>query len=146
MPCGESPGFSANSLLQRLHAVIQFPVSYTHLTLPTIEAKKFYEVQKYTMLTGHITESLVTVVSGTTWSSMPAADRKLFDQVLWEASTRASSDILESEHRLVTEFEKAGRTIVKVDRKPFMQAVQKAVTAPDAPWSKELYDRVEALK
>jgi tripartite ATP-independent transporter DctP family solute receptor len=114
--------------------------------LPTIEAKKFYEVQKYTMLTGHITESLVTVVSGTTWSSMPAADRKLFDQVLWEASTRASSDILESEHRLVTEFEKAGRTIVKVDRKPFMQAVQKAVTAPDAPWSKELYDRVEALK
>lgn len=114
--------------------------------LPTIEAKKFYEVQKYTMLTGHITESLVTVVSGTTWSTLPAADRKLFDQVLWEASTRASGDILEAEHRLVTEFEKAGRTIVKVDRKPFMQAVQKAVTAPDAPWSKELYDRVEALK
>jgi hypothetical protein len=47
---------------------------------------------------------------------------------------------------MVADFEKAGRTIVKVDRKPFMQAVQKAVTAPDAPWSKELYDRVEALK
>jgi tripartite ATP-independent transporter DctP family solute receptor len=114
--------------------------------LPTIEAKKFYEVQKYTMLTGHITESLVTIVSGTTWSTLPAADRKLFEQVLWEASTRASNDIVESEARLLTEFEKAGRTIVKVDRKPFMQAVQKAVTAPDAPWTKELYDRVEALK
>jgi tripartite ATP-independent transporter DctP family solute receptor len=114
--------------------------------LPTIEAKKFYEVQKYTMLTGHITESLVTIVSGITWATLPAADRKLFEQVLWEASTRASHDIVESEARLLTEFEKAGRTIVKVDRKPFMQAVQKAVTAPDAPWSKELYDRVEALK
>jgi len=35
---------------------------------------------------------------------------------------------------------------VKVDRAPFIQAVQKSVTAPDAPWSKELYDRVEAIK
>src|SRR6187549_232417 len=31
--------------------------------LPTIDAKKFYEVQKYIILTGHITESLVTIVS-----------------------------------------------------------------------------------
>jgi TRAP-type C4-dicarboxylate transport system substrate-binding protein len=114
--------------------------------LPTIEAKKFYEVQKYTMLTGHITESLLTIVSGSAWGKLSADDRKLFEQVLWEASTRASNDILESENRMVADFEKAGRTIVKVDRKPFMQAVQKAVTAPDAPWSKELYDRVEALK
>ncbi|KQU81703.1 MULTISPECIES: sialic acid TRAP transporter substrate-binding protein SiaP [unclassified Rhizobacter] len=114
--------------------------------LPTIEAKKFYEVQKYTMLTGHITESLLTIVSGAAWGKLPADDRKLFEQVLWEASTRSSNDILESENRMVADFEKAGRTIVKVDRKPFMQAVQKAVTAPDAPWSKELYDRVEALK
>jgi tripartite ATP-independent transporter DctP family solute receptor len=114
--------------------------------LPTIEAKKFYEVQKYTMLTGHITESLLTIVSGSAWGKLSADDRKLFEQVLWEASTRASNDILESENRMVADFEKAGRAIVKVDRKPFMQAVQKAVTAPDAPWSKELYDRVEALK
>jgi hypothetical protein len=27
-----------------------------------------------------------------------------------------------------------------------MQAVQKAVTSPDAPWPRELYDRVEAIK
>src|SRR6202040_2346991 len=31
--------------------------------LPTIDAKKFYEVQKYIILTGHITESLVTIVA-----------------------------------------------------------------------------------
>jgi len=114
--------------------------------LPTIDAKKFYEVQKYTMLTGHITESLVTIVSASTWGKLGAEDRKLFDQVLWEASTRASADIVDAEARLVTDFEKAGRAIVKVDRKPFMAAVQKAVTSPDAPWSKDLYDRVQALK
>jgi len=35
--------------------------------LPTIDAEKFYEVQKYIILTGHITESLVTIVAGDTW-------------------------------------------------------------------------------
>src|SRR4028118_487109 len=31
--------------------------------LPTIEAKKFYEVQKHIMLTGHIVDGLVTQVA-----------------------------------------------------------------------------------
>lgn len=114
--------------------------------LPTIDAKKFYEVQKYIMLTGHITESLITIVGAPTWAKLPPADRKLFDEVLWEASTKATQDIVAAENALVTDFEKRGKTVVKVDRGPFIQAVQKAVTAPDAPWPKELYDRVQALK
>ena len=32
--------------------------------LPTIEAKKFYEVQEYIVLTGHITDALLTIVGG----------------------------------------------------------------------------------
>jgi tripartite ATP-independent transporter DctP family solute receptor len=38
--------------------------------LPTIEAKKFYEVQSHINLTGHITEMLLTIVSGQTWSKL----------------------------------------------------------------------------
>ena len=114
--------------------------------LPTIEAKKFYEVQKYIILTGHITETLVTVVGSPTWSKLPDADKKVFSEVLWEASTRSTADIVAAEAALVAEFEKRGKTVVKVDRGPFIQAVQKAVTAPDAPWSKELYDRVQAIR
>ena len=114
--------------------------------LPTIDAKKFYEVQKYIILTGHITESLVTIVAGGTWSKLNEADRKIFSAVLWEASTRATADIAKAEAALVTDFEKRGKAVLTVDRKPFIAAVQKAVTAPDAPWPKELYDRVQALK
>jgi tripartite ATP-independent transporter DctP family solute receptor len=114
--------------------------------LPTIDAKKFYEVQKYIILTGHITESLVTIVAGATWAKLSDADKKIFSEVLWEASSRATNEIADAEAKLVTEFEKRGKTVVKVDRGPFIQAVQKAVTAPDAPWPKELYDRVEAIK
>ena len=114
--------------------------------LPTIDAKKFYEVQKYIILTGHITESLVTVVGSGTWSKLTADEKKVFGDVLWEASTRATNDIVTAENELVTGFEKRGKTVVKVDRGPFIQAVQKPLTAPDAPWSKELFDRVQAIK
>lgn len=114
--------------------------------LPTIDAKKFYEVQKYIILTGHITESLVSIVASGTWGKLNDADKKMFGEVLWEASTRASKDIHDAENALVADFEKRGKTVVKVDRGPFIQAVQKAVTAPDAPWTKDLYDKVQALK
>jgi tripartite ATP-independent transporter DctP family solute receptor len=114
--------------------------------LPTIDAKKFYEVQKYIILTGHITESLVTIVAGSTWGKLSEADRKIFSEVLWEASSRAGTEIMDAENKLVTDFEKRGKTVVKVDRGPFIQAVQKAVTAPDAPWPKDLYDRVQAIR
>jgi len=114
--------------------------------LPTIDAKKFYEVQKYIVLTGHITESLVTVVGSGTWAKLSADEKKLFGDVMWEASTRATNEIAQSEAALVTDFEKRGKTVLKVDRGPFIQAVQKSVTSPDAPWPKELYDRVQAIK
>ena len=114
--------------------------------LPTIDAKKFYEVQKYIVLTGHITESLVTVVGSGTWAKLSADEKKVFGDVMWEASTRATNEIAQSEAALVTDFEKRGKTVLKVDRGPFIQAVQKSVTSPDAPWPKELYDRVQAIK
>ena len=114
--------------------------------LPTIDAKKFYEVQKYIILTGHITESLVTIVAGDTWKKLSEADRKVFSDVLWEASTRATREIADSESRLAADFEKRGKTVVRVDRGPFIKAVLPAVTGPDAPWPKSLYDRVEAIR
>ena len=114
--------------------------------LPTIDAKKFYEVQKYIILTGHITESLVTIVAGSTWAKLSDADKKVFSDVLWEASTRATNDIVDAEGKLAADFERRGKTVVRVDRGPFIRAVQGAVTSPDAPWPKELYDRVEAIK
>jgi tripartite ATP-independent transporter DctP family solute receptor len=114
--------------------------------LPTIEAKKFYEVQKYITLTGHITESLVTIVGAPTWSKLSADDKKVFDQVLWEASSRASQEILAAEDKLAGDFEKRGIKVNKVDRAPFAAAVQTALTSPSAPWPKDLYDKVQALK
>ena len=114
--------------------------------LPTIEAKKFYEVQKYIVLTGHITEMLVTVVAPSVWSKLADADKKIFEDVTKEAGARATQMIVDNEKRLVGEFEKMGKTVVKVDRKPFQAAVMAELNGPSATWTKELFERVQALK
>src|SRR4029450_12307478 len=42
--------------------------------LPTIEAKKFFEVQKNISLTGHIVDSLLTAGSGPLWQKLTRAE------------------------------------------------------------------------
>ena len=95
--------------------------------LPTIDAKKFYEVQSHINLTAHITDALLTIIGGPLWSKLSEADRKIFDAVSpggrgCARPARSSP----SKSRLAGEFvTKRGKTVVKVDRKPFMEAVQK---------------------
>ena len=74
--------------------------------LPTIEAKKFYEVQKNISLTGHIIDSLLTVVSGQLWGKLSDADKKVFTDVMQEAAEKTGREIIASEARLVEEFKK----------------------------------------
>jgi tripartite ATP-independent transporter DctP family solute receptor len=113
--------------------------------LPTIDAKKFYEVQKYIVLTGHITDALITIVGGPTWNKLAEADRTIFEAVLKEAADRATKEIVDIEKKLGAEFEKRGKSVVKVDRKPFRDATMKLHNGPDATWSKEIYDRLQKL-
>jgi len=113
--------------------------------LPTIEAKKFYEVQKYIVLTGHITDALLTIIGGPTWNKLPEGDRKIFEAVLKEAATRATPQIADAEKKLVAEFEKRGKTVTRVDRKPFRDAVVKLHNGPDATWPKDVYDKLQGL-
>jgi tripartite ATP-independent transporter DctP family solute receptor len=113
--------------------------------LPTIDAKKFYEVQKYIVLTGHITDALITIVAGGTWGKLSDADKNIFETVLKEAATRATNEIIDVEKKLGAEFEKRGKTVVKVDRKPFRDATMKLHNGPDATWPRDVYDKLQKL-
>jgi len=120
--------------------------------LPTIDAKKFYEVQSHINITAHITDALLTIIGGPLWSKLNEADRKTFTAVFKEAASRATGEIIQIEKRLMTDFSKRGKTVVMVDRKPFMAAVQKFYVSgklPDGaalPWPRDVYDRLQAIK
>jgi tripartite ATP-independent transporter DctP family solute receptor len=114
--------------------------------LPTILAQRFYEVQDYISLTGHIRNTLLTVISGGVWDGLSEEDQEIFREVFSEAAQSASQDIRESEERLVEEFrEMDGTEVVEVDVERFLEVVQPHLTGPDATWSEEDFERMQDL-
>jgi tripartite ATP-independent transporter DctP family solute receptor len=115
--------------------------------LPTILAKKFYEVQSHINLTGHITEMLIAIVGGHVWSKLSDADKKVFVDVFREAAEKSNAEIAKAEQALVTDFaSKYGKTVVHSDREAFKKVFTPFLTAKDVPWDKALYDKVQAIK
>lgn len=64
--------------------------------LPTIQFKKFYEVQKCTTLTGHITDAVMTIAGGPIWESMPDADSDILLGVLKDAAEDCTQEIIKA--------------------------------------------------
>jgi TRAP-type C4-dicarboxylate transport system substrate-binding protein len=114
--------------------------------LPTIEAKKFYEVQKNIILTGHILDSLVTQVGPHVWNKLSDADKKVFTEVMQEAATSATNDIKKREGELVDEFKKKGNNIITVNRDEFRDRIVKAVDMASMGYDKKDWDRIQAIK
>jgi len=114
--------------------------------LPTIEAKKFFEVQKNIILTGHISDALMTVISPSTMGKMNAAEQKLLADITQEAAVSATNDIRKREGELVDEFKKKGINVVTVDRNEFQQRVLKAITFESMKMDKKDWDRIVMIK
>lgn len=114
--------------------------------LPTIQSMKFHEVQDYVVMTGHITDSLVTIVSGNVWSGLSDEDKAIFDQVLAEAAEGVTADVEKSEQDLVEYFKGEGLEIIKVDREPFRQNVLPLLQDGSQDWSPETFDKLQAVK
>ncbi len=114
--------------------------------LPTIEAKKFYEVQKNISLTGHIVDSLLTVVGGPLWGRLTADEKKIFTEVMQEAAEKTGRDIIASEARLVEEFKKRGNNVITVDKAAFREAVLKNTKPTDHGYRQQDYDRIVKIQ
>ena len=116
--------------------------------LPTIMAKKFYEVQTHVMLTGHITETLLTIVGSHVWSKLSDPEKKIFEDTLMQAAAKASDEIRASEQKIADELRKLGKTVVQVDREAFRKAAVPLHNdaSAGAGWTQAQYDEFQALK
>jgi tripartite ATP-independent transporter DctP family solute receptor len=114
--------------------------------LPTIMAKKFFEVQKNISLTGHIVDSLLTVVGGQLWAKLSPADKAIFTAVMQEAAEKTGREIIASEARLVDEFKQKGINVINVDKDSFRAAVLKNAKPTDYGYRQSDYDRIIAIK
>ena len=114
--------------------------------LTTIEAKKFYEVQKAIMLTGHIVDGLTTQIAPHIWNKLSDAEKTMFTDVTREAASRATAEIKKREGELVDEFKKKGLQIVAVDRKSFQDAVLKSSPLESMGFTKADFDKIQAAR
>ncbi len=114
--------------------------------LTTIEAKKFYEVQKAIMLTGHIVDGLTTQIAPHVWNKLTPDEKKIFTEVTREAAARATDKIKKREAELLEEFKKKGLEIVVVDKKSFSDAVLKNTTLESLGFTRADYDKIQAAK
>jgi tripartite ATP-independent transporter DctP family solute receptor len=114
--------------------------------LPSIEAKKFYEVQKHIALTGHILDAVNTIVSSKAWKMFDEAEKKMFTEIAQEAAAKGSADIVAREKELVAIFKQKGINVAEVDRNDFRTTVLQKVKFEDFGYQKSDYDRIQAVK
>ena len=112
--------------------------------LPTIQAKKFHEVQSHIVLTAHITDSLLSIVSGTAWRRMNAAEQGMLGEILAQAAARCGTAIRGQEGELAGWFRTQGKTVVEPDRAAFRAACVPLHNI-DAGWNRAQYDRLQSL-
>jgi tripartite ATP-independent transporter DctP family solute receptor len=117
--------------------------------LENIYAQKFYEVQKYIMMTSHMHAVLVTFINEKSWQKIPEADRKLFQQALEEtrdASVKWVADINDEVKRKLVE---KGMTFIDESNGLKLEEFRTAVRAKlyqDFPTWKGYVERIQAIK
>ena len=89
-----------------------------------------------------------TVVAGPVWAKLSAADKEIFQKVATEEAAKCTVENHRLETVVLDEFRNMkGMVVHKVeDHDAFVTAVKPYLTAAGAPWTKEQYERLEALK
>ena len=90
--------------------------------LSVINAQKFYEVQKYVILTSHVTNATFFVMNDALFSSLSAADQEILTKA-FAAASQLIVDILDSgDNDLKKKFTDAGVEVITPDIEAFRKA------------------------
>ena len=116
--------------------------------LPTINSSKFYEVQKYLILTGHIITARIVTINESVWKKISESDQKIILDVIKKNIEIHNNEIKELETSLISSFEKEGVTVITPNVEEFRDAVLNTVPAQlESRWGAGLFDRIrEAQK
>ena len=92
--------------------------------LPTIEAMKFYEVQKAIAITNHFVASEAIQFSMSTWNSLSEQEQAWVVEAAKVGGDVNDEATYASEASLVSKFKELGLTITEPDLTPFRAAMQ----------------------
>ena len=114
--------------------------------LPTIQSGKFFEVQKYLVLTEHIITPRMIIVNEAFWKGLRPADRDVLQAAFNAGAAWQDKELLSQEASLVSTMKTQGMTIIEPDlalwRKPVLDTVPKKF---EDKWGKGTFEALLAL-
>ena len=114
--------------------------------LPTIQSGKFFEVQKFLVLTEHIITPRMVIVNEAFWKGLKPADRDIMQAAFAAGAAWQDKELLSQEAALVGTFKTAGMTVVEPDIAAWRKPVLDKVPAMFAEkWGKGTFEALLAL-
>jgi tripartite ATP-independent transporter DctP family solute receptor len=117
--------------------------------LPNIFNLKLHEVQKFVMLTGHMQSVLSVFVNERIWQGIPAADRKIVEDTMYEVGQKTLDWDRDSADRYRRDLEARGMTFIAekdgLNLGAFRQAVNAQVLKDFPEWT-QLIQQIQAVK
>jgi tripartite ATP-independent transporter DctP family solute receptor len=115
--------------------------------LPTINAQKFYEVQKYVILTGHITTANIVFINEGVWQKISPEDQKIIQTAVDNGIVWNDGEIKRLEQELVSELTAKGMIFITPDRESFRTVTGPWITRQfEADWGKGLWEQIQDVK
>lgn len=115
--------------------------------LGTVDSRKYYEVQKNVMLTGHILQSQLVLMSEEFYKSLPPEYQKIVTEAAAEARDYNNKLEKEAERAAIEKFKKMGMKILEVDVPAFRENSRQYITEIEKLWGgRALYDQIVNTK
>ena len=99
--------------------------------IPSIEAMKFYEVQKYLAMTNHVVQDQAISINSDSWDGLSTQEQTWLTSALDVGGQEAESRINEKTDQFVALFKESGVTVTYPDLEPFRAAMKPYYAALD---------------
>lgn len=114
--------------------------------LPTIQAAKLNEVQKYLVMTSHIMTPRLAAIHEPSWAALGSANQAALKSAFAKRAAEQDAEIIRQETALRDTFAAAGMTVVTPDLEGFRKPVLATLPAKfESKWGKGTWDRIAAL-
>ncbi len=114
--------------------------------LPTIAAQKFYEVQRFLNLTGHIITPQICMMNAGKYNALSDADKQIVNDSFAAGGQVNDQKFRDMEGSLIADFRQRGMTIVESDRPAFQAAMAPVYPRFEETWGRGVADQLRAIQ
>ncbi|MFG1462601.1 TRAP transporter substrate-binding protein [Xanthobacter sp. DSM 24535] len=114
--------------------------------LSNIITAKFFQVQKYLSLTGHVYAPTVIMISPTAWAKLSAEDKKIIRDGVAKAITAQRAKVEELETSGVKTLKESGMVVDVVDKAKFAEALKPAYAKFSQQFGQKTLDAIRDTK